>query len=663
MTAERGHWLLRFFREARRRKVYTSAVAYVAVSLVLLQVGEALFQTLHIPVGYSILTILLILGFPLVLVLAWIFDIGAGGIHRTSQASQEAAAAVPEAAPVRRGRGPAAAVAAQPVVVQRGTAPPAESRREPAAALEASPQHPPQAPDPERVRRAALAHVRHELKTPIGAIIGYSEMLLEDISASTPAAADLRSIRQAGHELLDLVENILDADRSGGEARAVASYSERIRAALRDPITAVIGYAELLLEAGEADGAAQLAPDLERIRAAATRLLELSTDIVQVATGTAANAQFGESSAMTHTVLSKLRPIDAAAAEERQGVLLVVDDNPLNRDLLSRQLARKGYEVATADNGTAALQLLEEQSFDLVLLDILMPGIDGVEVLRRIRQQVRLADMPVIMTSSLDEIDSVIRCLEIGAADYVTKPFDPTLLDARIGACLLLRAARARESYFREQLAERDAALQRAVSAAVPRAVAERAHSASAFVVDAADAAVLWCDLKRLLHGEARSDATVAADRMRRAVGILNAAAARHDVEVVTLHGGGLLLAAGLPTPCDDAADRIAAVAIESLAALSGEDGLDALRFGLHSGVLNGTLLDEHRLAYHVWGDAAELAERLEQRAEAGTVHVSSAAHACLRDRFQFSARGVLEISGRQMRTYTLVTHALQTSG
>jgi adenylate cyclase len=681
MSAHGGNWLLRLLREGRRRRVYTSAVAYVAVSVVLLQLGDALFQAIHIPIGYSILTVLLLLGFPLVLVLAWVFDIGAGGIHRTAAAgaAEELAPATgPADTPAPAGAGASRGVPAAPAPVLPVTnhaayaaaaapaslgalpgvrPPPAGRPRAPAPASDDA-----AAPDPQRVQRAALSHVRHELKTPIGAIIGYSEMLLEDLAADAPGAADLRSIRQAGHELLALVEEILDAERTDAEAADLTRYSERIRAALRDPITAVIGYSEMLLESAEEAGAVELAPDLERIRSAATRLLELSTDIVQVATGAAANPQLGRASAITETVLSKLRPIGAGDAEERQGVLLVVDDNPLNRDLLSRQLARKGYEVATADSGAAALELLEAHSFDLVLLDILMPGIDGIEVLRRIRQQARLADLPVIMTSSLDEIDSVIRCLEIGAADYVTKPFDPTLLDARIGACLELRGLKARESYFRGQLADRDAIVERVLLGALPRAVAARMRSNDALLVDAAEASVLWCDLDRLLHGEARTDAGTAADRMRRAVNILHRAAAQHDVEVVTLHGAGLLLAAGLPTPCADHVHRIAAAAHEAAAALRAEHDLEALRFGLHTGSASGTVLGAERLAYHVWGDAVDVARRLEQRAEAGTAHVSPAAHAALREHYRFAARGVLDIAGRQMRTYTLAAEALQSS-
>jgi sigma-B regulation protein RsbU (phosphoserine phosphatase) len=124
-------------------------------------------------------------------------------------------------------------------------------------------------------------------------------------------------------------------------------------------------------------------------------------------------------------------------------VLLIVDDNEDNRYTLSRRLARYGYDRLTmASNGREALQLLEAQPFDLVLLDIMMPEMNGYEVLERIMASPELRQIPVIMISAVDEMDSVIRCIELGAEDYLSKPFNPTLLRARIGASLEKKSLR-----------------------------------------------------------------------------------------------------------------------------------------------------------------------------------------------------------------------------
>jgi len=118
------------------------------------------------------------------------------------------------------------------------------------------------------------------------------------------------------------------------------------------------------------------------------------------------------------------------------GRLLVVDDNKVNRLLLGRSLEQQGHQVAFAENGRRALEMLHESKFDLMLLDIQMPEMNGYQVLERIREDLDLRDMPTIVTSSLEELDSVVRCVEMGAEDYLTKPVNPVLLRARIGASL-----------------------------------------------------------------------------------------------------------------------------------------------------------------------------------------------------------------------------------
>lgn len=122
---------------------------------------------------------------------------------------------------------------------------------------------------------------------------------------------------------------------------------------------------------------------------------------------------------------------------EGGAAILVVDDNEDNRYTLTRRLNKEGYrDLTTANDGRAALDLLHAQAFDLVLLDIMMPELNGYEVLEQMKSSPQLRDVPVIMISALSEIDSVIRCIELGAEDYLSKPFNPTLLRARVGATL-----------------------------------------------------------------------------------------------------------------------------------------------------------------------------------------------------------------------------------
>jgi len=133
-------------------------------------------------------------------------------------------------------------------------------------------------------------------------------------------------------------------------------------------------------------------------------------------------------------------PTRERAVEE--GSLLVVDDNEMNRDMLSRRLSRRGYTVVTAVNGQEALDRIAEQSFDVIILDIMMPDIDGMEVLRRVREKTSAADLPIIMATAKSESEDVVRALKLGANDYVTKPLDFPVVHARVQTQVLLKRAR-----------------------------------------------------------------------------------------------------------------------------------------------------------------------------------------------------------------------------
>jgi phosphoserine phosphatase RsbU/P len=132
--------------------------------------------------------------------------------------------------------------------------------------------------------------------------------------------------------------------------------------------------------------------------------------------------------------------------------ILVVDDNEMNRDLLSRRLLRQGFEVEIAVNGRDALDRVATTGFDLVLLDIMMPEMNGYEVLERLKADEALCHLPVIMITAVDDVSSVVKCIEMGAEDYLPKPFNPTLLRARIDASLAKKRLRDREQLHARSL-------------------------------------------------------------------------------------------------------------------------------------------------------------------------------------------------------------------
>lgn len=148
-----------------------------------------------------------------------------------------------------------------------------------------------------------------------------------------------------------------------------------------------------------------------------------------------------------------------SASSMRRATILVVDDNDLNRDLLTRRLEKEKFEVIVAEDGYRALEELQSSDIDLVLLDIMMPKMDGYEVLERMKADESMMHIPVIMITAVDELESTVKCIELGAEDYLPKPFNPVLLRARIGASLEKKRLSDMEQDYRVQIEQHNVVL------------------------------------------------------------------------------------------------------------------------------------------------------------------------------------------------------------
>lgn len=223
------------------------------------------------------------------------------------------------------------------------------------------------------------------------------------------------------------------------------SSLSHLRHDLRTPLNQIIGYSELLAEEAEAAGHATYGPDLGKINGAARTLLtlindNLTDDRLTLSGEPASEAKGGGGAAGSSP--------EAEPPAALTGRILVVDDNTENRDVLARRLIRQGHSVETAADGRAALAALRAAPFDLVLLDLMMPVLDGYGTLLELKADAALRHLPAIMVSALDELDSVVRCIERGAEDYLPKPCNPTLLRARIGAGLEKKRFRDQERLY-----------------------------------------------------------------------------------------------------------------------------------------------------------------------------------------------------------------------
>jgi CheY-like chemotaxis protein/tRNA A-37 threonylcarbamoyl transferase component Bud32 len=278
----------------------------------------------------------------------------------------------------------------------------------------------------------AQAQLRHDLRTPLNHIIGYTEMLLEDTGDDAPAErrARLEQALAGARVALDLINAAL-----GSARRIVPGDVVRLYESLQEPRRSIVEAVSGLLPESDGDGGGAFNADLKKILSAAAQLAPEP-------------AQAADAAPAEPTAAPPAAPVEVKPSQAR---ILIVDDGAENREVLRRRLEREGHAVETAENGRRALELVAERPYDLVLLDVLMPELDGYAVLDALKGSPATRDIPVIMISALDELEGIVRCIERGAEDYLHKPFDPVLLRARINASLDKKRMRDQEvEYLRE---------------------------------------------------------------------------------------------------------------------------------------------------------------------------------------------------------------------
>jgi adenylate cyclase len=297
-----------------------------------------------------------------------------------------------------------------------------------------------------------------------------------------------------------------------------------------------------------------------------------------------------------------------STTSKHTGSILVVDDNRMNRLMLSRGLEQQGHRVTFAENGQQALEILQHKALDLILLDIEMPEMNGYEVLEQLNANPYWRDIPVIMISAVDEIDSVVKCIEMGAADYLNKPFNPVLLKARVDASL-----------EKKRLMDEQRELFRRF--ATDEVADELLNSGFSLGGRLVDATVLFCDIRAfttLAESQAPED-TIELLNAYYAM-IIDATASEGGI-VSLMAGDGLMSIFGAPLPLEDHRQRSVRAALQMIERIDlfnqEQASLNrapiAIGIGIASGsVIAGFVGTQRRATYTCIGDTVNLASRLE---------------------------------------------------
>ena len=512
----------------------------------------------------------------------------------------------------------------------------------------------------ERERRARLANMRQELLAPVTALVGYGELLTEEAGRLElgDLSPDLERILTAARDLLSLVNRLLDEAAAPDQpSRAdLDTIQVRMRHDLRNPLNAIKGYAELVLEELDEQGGAALRADLEALLNESESLLARIDVIVDFSRGAGgagiAGQDQGVLASMVANLVRTVKPIEGRDARpEETGRILVVDDNASNRDLLFRRLSRDGHRVTRAESGQRAVELLAVEEFDLVLLDLMMPDLNGFQVLERLKADERLHALPVIMISGLQETDSVIRCIEAGAEDYLTKPFNPVLLRARISACLERKRWRERERRYLERIElerEKYEALLRNI---LPGQIVTRLNDGEVVIADRVEeATILFADLVGFTEIASRLSPARLVDHLNRIFSEFDGLCRTMRIEKIKTIGDAYMAAAGLPQARPGQTAAMAEFALAMLATLERiNQTLETpfqIRIGVHTGPVIAGVIGVNKFIYDVWGDTVNLASRLEAHGLPGRIHISEATRRALAAEYECEPRGLINVKG-----------------
>jgi adenylate cyclase len=330
---------------------------------------------------------------------------------------------------------------------------------------------------------------------------------------------------------------------------------------------------------------------------------------------------------------------------ERGARLLVVDDNKVNRLLLARSLELQGHAVTLAENGRVALERLRGEPFDLLLFDIEMPEMNGIQVLEELKSDRQLRDLPVIVTSAIEGLDNVVRCIELGAEDYLHKPVNPVLLKARIGASLEKKRLRDQQKELVRRFATREVA---------------QDLDASGFALGGhrLQATAMFSDIRGFTAMSEQQPPEETIELLNTYYTLMFDAISGRGGVVNQMVGDGLMAIFGAPLPLADAGGAAVQAALDMLEMIelynrepdrAGKPPIE-IGIGIASGdVIAGYTGTQQRATYTCVGDAVNLAARLEAHTKTvgRTILTDAATRRAVGDRCRIEALGTVPLKGK----------------
>ena len=508
--------------------------------------------------------------------------------------------------------------------------------------------------------------LKHKLRTVVRHVIGYAELLLESDEIASNYREDLVRIDESVRNLELMMESFF-VELPLRDADSIYSLLHD----LRTPVNHIVGYTEIILEelGNGGNGDATLA-DLQKIRENMQTWMELVEQYTGAPVRVRRDRPLDKGGSQTAGRSQHLDPNSPAwifagveGVELRPtlpGHILIVDDDRQNRDILERRLRQLGHLVDCLSSGEEAFEWLTNFTPDLVLLDMLMPGLSGRDVLSAMKSIGHLSDIPVIVISALDDQAQIAECIGLGAEDYLSTPFNPAVLKARISSSLEKRRLRKAEVEHLLRLEEEKQKSERLLLNILPASVADRLRAGETNIADyCPDVTVIFADLVNFTGFASQREPEEVLGMLNRVFSLVDLIAQKHGLEKIKTIGDAYMAVAGLPAPMENhahAAARFALDLSQEIKRMANPEEIPlALRVGIDTGPVIAGIIGRDKFIYDLWGDTVNIASRMESHGLTGQIQVSENTWERLKDSFQFTERGSIDIKGKgQMKAWIL---------
>ncbi len=481
-----------------------------------------------------------------------------------------------------------------------------------------------------------LTRIIQRLAGPAETIIGFQNLIVTALQrdGQTESLDDARTVLKAAQSLEEMINRLLSLE---GQTTVSHTDDAILRHDLRTPINAILGYSELILEetAGQLDPTIET--DIHTVVKECGRVLDQLDGLIDFSRGDIDTIGLDKADAEIAAALAHTLSHTSASSDSLGGRILVIDDIEANRELMRRNLANRGHFATTASSAREALDLLQTNDFEVALVDILMPDMNGIDLLGRLKKSPRWRNMAVVMVTGLKDIQVVVKCISAGAEDYLQKPVDPVLLFARVESCLEQVRWKERERKFLAQIEFEKSRADNLLLSMLPEMVINRLAAGEKTIADRFDnATIIFADIVDFTPMVARTDPIKLVSLLHDLFSAFDALADQFGIEKIKTVGDAYMAVAGIPEPQQDHADRALEFARGLIKIMSEDFSAEIpleVRVGLNSGPVIAGLIGQKRFVYDVWGETVNLASRLESSSDSGRIQISQATLSALTNR------------------------------